>query len=173
MLSFNPAANSMTQIASQITRVVSGGQTGVDRAALDVAISCGLPHGGWCPKGRLAEDGPIPATYQLDETDSRDYAVRTEQNVIESDGTLILFVQKMTGGTKLTWNLARKHRRPRLSVDLDTPELSVAAEQTRAWISQENIRVITVAGPRESTLPGIGVRAEAFLQCLFDANSEG
>ena len=100
-----------------LTKIVSGAQTGVDRAALDAAIFLNIPHGGWCPRGRRAEDGAIPAVYQLKETTERNYAVRTEKNVVDSDGTLILFLKQISGGTELTEKLTKKHRRPLLCVD--------------------------------------------------------
>ena len=99
-------------------KIISGGQTGVDRAALDVAVELEIPHGGWCPKGRLAEDGRIPDSYKLRETTSREYAVRTEQNVLDSDGTLILYRESISGGTELTLRLAEKHRRKGLGRQL-------------------------------------------------------
>ncbi|MEM8679348.1 MAG: putative molybdenum carrier protein, partial [Planctomycetota bacterium] len=95
-----------------LDKVVSGGQTGVDRGALDAAIYLGLPHGGWCPRGRLAEDGVIPARYELQETTAPQYAVRTEKNVIDSDATLILHSGPLSGGTKYTRAMAEKHQRP-------------------------------------------------------------
>jgi hypothetical protein len=148
-----------------ISKIVSGGQTGVDRAALDVAIYLDIPHGGWCPAGRRAEDGPIPVGYQLRETDQRDYSVRTEKNVIESDGTLILYRNKLSGGTELTLRLARKHRRPRICFDLagDSSSMTDQILAFASWLSANNIGVMNVAGPRESTAQGIGRQAEAFL----------
>ena len=89
-----------------IRKIVSGGQTGVDRAGLDVALFLQVQHGGWCPLGRLAEDGQIPAKYELKETESSEYGFRTEQNVIDSCGTLILYCEKMSGGTFLTYRMA-------------------------------------------------------------------
>lgn len=148
-----------------ISKIVSGGQTGVDRAALDVAIYLDIPHGGWCPAGRRAEDGQIPDGYQLRETDQRDYSVRTERNVIESDGTLILFRNKLSGGTDLTFRLAGKHRRPSICFDLDEDIASVTDtyQAFSKWIEANNISVLNVAGPRESSSQGIGMRAESFL----------
>jgi hypothetical protein len=144
--------------------VVSGGQTGVDRAALDAAIAAGVPHGGWCPRGRRAEDGPIVARYALREHASSDYAARTEANVIDSDGTLILADDALSGGTALTREYAARHAKPLLVVDLATPP-DVAA--VRAWIEAHDLRVLNVAGPRESQRPGIGARARAFLDRLL------
>ena len=103
-------------------KIISGGQTGVDRGALDAAISLGIPHGGWCPRGRLAEDGRIPDRYQLRETDSPDYPSRTEQNVLDSDATLILYRGRIAGGTEFTLRLAQQHGRPhRLSISTPRP----------------------------------------------------
>ena len=102
-------------------KIISGGQAGVDRAALDAAIALNMPHGGWCPRGRLAEDGRISDRYRLRETDSSDYAVRTERNVLDSDATLVLCRGEPRGGTLLTIRLAQRHGRPHLAVDLDQP----------------------------------------------------
>ncbi|MCD6446738.1 MAG: putative molybdenum carrier protein, partial [Candidatus Marinimicrobia bacterium] len=85
-----------------MTKIISGGQTGADRAGLDAAMELNIPVGGWCPKGRKSEDGPIDNKYPLQETTSGDYRVRTERNVKESDGTLIFTLGKPTGGTALT-----------------------------------------------------------------------
>lgn len=144
-----------------LTKIVSGGQTGVDRAALDVAIGLGIPHGGWCPRGRLAEDGPIAGKYHLIELDSADYAARTERNVIDSTGTLILHQGRLKGGTELTSKLALRHRRPFRVVELD-PEANAAA--VRKWLILSRIDILNVAGPRESTSPGIHRAAVAFLR---------
>lgn len=146
----------------RINKLVSGGQTGVDRAALDVAIFLNLSHGGWCPAGRRAEDGRIPDTYVLKETSERDYAVRTEKNVIDSDGTLILYRERTRGGTELTRKLALKHRRPLLCIDLECP-WERAVETATEWLDEQGIQVLNVAGPRESSCEGIGQQAEQFL----------
>ncbi len=148
-------------------KIVSGGQTGVDRAALDVAIDLGIPHGGWCPRGRRAEDGVIPQRFALRETDSRDYAVRTDRNVLYSDGTLIVTRSTPTGGTALTARLARERRKPLLVVDLDsTPQPS----DVQAWLAAEEITVLNVAGPRESGTPGIAAAATAFLRSVLETS---
>ena len=147
-----------------IMKIISGGQTGVDRGALDAAIALGIEHGGWCPLGRLAEDAPIPARYQLRETDSPRYAERTERNVLEADATLILFRGKLSGGTRLTRQLAVRHKRPCLVIDL---EQAVEADEVHRWLRQHDVSVLNVAGPRESQSPGIGRAAEWFLTSVF------
>ena len=145
-------------------KIVSGAQTGVDRAALDAAIELGIAHGGWCPRGRLAEDGRIPSRYHVTETDSPEYWVRTEQNVLDSDATLILCRGKPTGGTELTLRLAQRHGKPCLVADLDqAPE----PETIRRWIAKHKVKVLNVAGPRESQSPGIAAQAGEFLRVLF------
>ncbi len=154
----------MSLSAMPIERIISGGQTGVDRAALDVALALGLPCGGWCPAGRRAEDGPIAPRYPLRETAEAEYAVRTERNVRDSQATLILTAGASQGGTALTWEVARRLGRPRLIVDLERPP-DVAA--VRDWLRQRGVGVLNVAGPRESRCPGIYARAADFLQDLL------
>jgi len=148
----------------RVEKVVSGGQTGVDRAALDVALGMGLDCGGWCPKGRRAEDGPISSRYPLVETGSATYSPRTKRNVRDSDATLILCCGPPRGGTLLTQRTADELNKPCLLVDLDAP---AAADIIRAWLSEQSIRVLNVAGPRESQAPGITLRATRVLhECL-------
>ena len=156
-----------------LSKVVSGGQTGVDRAALEVAMFLDIPHGGWCPKGRRAEDGPIPAIFQLTETSSFNYAVRTEKNVVDSDGTLILFRDLITRGTGLTVKFAQRHKRPHLCVDLaafdidDEEATEESASKILNWLANENINVLNVAGPRESTTPKINSQSHTLLLNTF------
>jgi hypothetical protein len=145
-------------------RIVSGGQTGVDRAALDVARALGIECGGWCPRGRRAEDGPISPDYPLVETESPRYEERTERNVLDSDGTLILTRGELAGGTALTRELALRHGRPVLVVDLDW---GASAGPVRAWIGSQGIATLNVAGPRESGAPGIYRAARALLEELL------
>jgi hypothetical protein len=148
------------------TRVISGGQTGVDRAALDAAKAAAIPIGGWCPAGRTAEDGPIPSEYPLRETASRDYSKRTRLNVRDADATLILHRGPIAGGTALTADYAAELGRPLLLVNLDT---ALTTASVTAWLEQNQVQVLNVAGPRESTSPGIAAMAAAFLRRLFSA----
>jgi hypothetical protein len=145
-------------------KIISGGQTGVDRAALDTAIALGIAHGGWCPRGRLAEDGRIPNRYELRETDSPEYAVRTERNVLDSDATLILCRGRPSGGTELTLRLADAHQRPHLVIDLDDPS---NLQEVRRWLQENQVEVLNVAGPRESHTPGIAASAAEFIERLL------
>lgn len=148
-------------------RIVSGGQTGVDRAALDVALERGLRCGGWCPSGRRAEDGPIAPRYPLVETSEPAYAQRTEWNVRDSDGTLVLNQGAVVGGTAQTVRFAKRRRRPCMVVDLKhAPD----AAAVRAWIRQRRIKTLNVAGPRESKRPGIYRKAAQFLRSALPSD---
>ena len=146
-------------------KLVSGGQTGVDRAALDAALACGVRHGGWCPRGRRAEDGRIDDVlyHGLVETEeSADYSVRTERNVVDSDGTLILCLGEdafLTGGTLWTRQCAEAHRKPCLVLDLRQQQYAVLNE----WLQEYKIAVLNIAGPRESQSPGIAAAAKLWL----------
>lgn len=148
--------------------VISGGQTGVDRAALDWAIAAGVTHGGWCPRGRRAEDGPIAPGYALKETPSAGYEERTRRNVRDSDATLILNVGAIEGGTRLTATHAARIGKPFRVVQLDDPAKSADVAAVRAWIRGLRAGVLNVAGPRESKRPGIHALAAAFLGRLAD-----
>jgi hypothetical protein len=144
-----------------LEKIISGGQTGVDRAALDAAMELGIPCGGWCPQGRRAEDGKIPDRYPLQEASSPDYPLRTRLNVEDSDGTLILSRGSPQGGTALTLKLSRKLNKPFLLVDLArNPEPS----EVRKWVQKNHIRILNVAGPREGESAGIFEKASAFLR---------
>ena len=152
-----------------MTTVVSGGQTGADRAALDVALECGLEIGGWVPRGRLAEDGPIAARYTgLRETESADPAVRTARNVRDSDATLILSHGPLTGGSLFTMQTAGKLGRPALHVDLTGKSDAAAAAEIRAWLMTVRPNILNVAGPRASGDPTIGARARRVLRGVFE-----
>ncbi len=141
----------------------------MDRAALDAARALGLPSGGWCPRGRRAEDGRIPSRYPLAETPSWRYPERTEWNVRDSDGTLILTRGAPRGGTALTISLARRWKRPCLVLDLAAqPEVGRACE----WLEEHDIHTLNVAGPRESETPGVQAQALRFLMRLLGARAE-
>ncbi|MEO5331973.1 MAG: putative molybdenum carrier protein [Magnetococcus sp. YQC-5] len=147
-----------------LKRIISGGQTGVDRAALDFAMSMAIPVGGWCPKGRKADDGPISPLYPLRETPTSDYRQRTYWNMRDCDGALIFHRGHLSGGTLLTVQLARKmdktHRVINLNCQVDLLDL-------REWLLKHRIRILNVAGPRERGNRGIHARTILFLQALF------
>src|SRR5690349_3289616 len=127
-----------------LRRIVSGGQTGADRAALDWAIARGVPHSGYCPKGRLSEDGVIPDRYALTELGSMSYLARTEKNVRESDGTVIFTLsEKLAGGPKRTAEFAEAHGKPCLHI-WHTPRLEIAALALRAFVVDHRIQVLNV-----------------------------
>lgn len=136
-------------------RIISGGQTGADRAALDVAIALGIRHGGFVPAGRKAEDGPVSDAYDLVELASDDYDLRTERNVQAADATLIVSLGPLTGGSLTTRRMARRHGRPWLHVDLRHDDEPTVVDAVRAWLADVRPDVLNVAGPRESTTPGM------------------
>ena len=138
-----------------IETIISGGQTGADRAALDFAIARAIPHAGWCPRGRLAEDGVIGDRYELDESPSADPAQRTEWNVRDSDGTVILSIRSsLAGGSKQTAQFAEQHRKPCLHVSREHDGESAALKLAK-FVAENRIKTLNVAGPRESEEPEI------------------
>jgi len=158
-------------VALMINRIVSGGQTGADRGGLDAAIELGIPHGGWCPKGRKAEDGVIPAIYELNETNSADYRVRTERNVVDSDATVIFTCGPLDGGSLLTAQCAKKHGRAWLHLDLSGRPYAESIEQFQSWLDGLGKGVVlNVAGQRESKSPGLQIQVREF---LVEALKEG
>jgi hypothetical protein len=149
-----------------VEKIVSGGQTGVDRAALDFAIERGIPHGGWCPRGRLAEDGAIESGYELRETPDVAYPQRTEWNVRDSDGTAIFTVlPALTGGSALTRDLAAECGKPCLHLSQQRDEDSAIAK-LRQFIQRYKIKTLNVAGPRLSTEPAARAFASQVLEAL-------
>ncbi len=152
-----------------VRKIISGGQTGVDRAALDVAIELGIVCGGWCPKGRASEQGPIPDRYPLTETPSGDPAQRTEWNVRDTDATLIIAQGKLTGGAALTQRLATSLPRPCLIID---PAEATSAATVRAWLNEPTVRTLNVAGPRASTDPDIYELALGLLRKVLAPDAE-
>ena len=156
-----------------ITKVISGGQTGADRAGLDVALCYKFPHGGWCPKGRKAEDGPIGGQYQLTETPSANYLQRTEWNVRDTDGTIVFtFAPQITGGSLRTVDFAKKHKKPCLHISrgsLFQPETLI-----QEFIKEHDIKLLNIAGSRESKEPGINEWAKGVLdRALFCDKAHG
>ncbi|MCX6927108.1 MAG: putative molybdenum carrier protein [Verrucomicrobia bacterium] len=151
-----------------IEKIVSGGQTGADRAALDFAIERRIPHGGWCPAGRKAEDGPIGPRYQLKETPSAGYVQRTERNARDSDGTVVFSIAPvLTGGSQKTIELAHKHRKPVVHITRDggsgLPQLALLH-----FIQAKKLKVLNVAGPRASEELEVGAFVKEVLGKALD-----
>ncbi len=138
-----------------IEKIISGGQTGADQGALDTAIRLGLDHGGWIPKGRKTETGPLPDKYRLKEMSTGDYHKRTERNVVSAEATVIFSHGPLTGGSRLTQQMAIHHGRPWLHVDLGSMTAFDAARNLSDWIKNYDIRVLNVAGSRASQNPRI------------------
>jgi hypothetical protein len=136
-------------------RMISGGQTGADRAALDFAMQHRYPHGGWIPSGRQAEDDAIPLKYQLTELVDGSYRQRTKRNVVESDGTLIINLGELDGGSLATQAFALQHGKPCLVVQLDDGVSEKVCALVLDWLREHAIHTLNVAGPRESKRPGI------------------
>jgi hypothetical protein len=149
--------------------IVSGGQTGADRAALDFAIELGIAHGGWCPRGRLAEDGPIDVRYQLQETPSRRYAERTEWNVRDSDATIVFTIEPtVSGGTALTIDFAARLGKPCLHLARNPgQEAAASARKLLDFLTIHSVRRLNVAGPRASQEPEIPAFVVAVLTAVF------
>lgn len=139
----------------RVSVIVSGGQTGADRAALDWAIAHGIEHGGWCPAGRRAEDGPLDTKYRLTETEGASYRSRTVRNVRDSDATLILNLGALEGGSLETLRIAERRSKQVRVVQLDAPLTDAELDELREWLRANAVASLNVAGPRESKRPGI------------------
>lgn len=153
--------------------IISGGQAGADRAGLDFAIAHGLPHGGWCPKERRAEDGPLDARYQMRETESKGYRQRTKRNVADSDATLIFNMGDLSDGSLTTLRFAERAGKPTQVVALDATELAGEIERVRGWLTTNRFPVLNIAGPRESKRPGIYRQTLAFLEACWPVKNRG
>ena len=156
-----------------IEKVISGGQTGADRGGLDAAIKAGVPHGGWCPSGRRAEDGSIPAMYDLKETSNDDYPTRTEWNVRDSDGTAIFTFGRLEGGSALTGRIAMRLRKSCLHLDLRELDNAKAVDRLCEFVTRYSVKVLNVAGNRESKSPGIGARVKEIVGSALAKQGRG
>lgn len=151
-------------LGSLVKKIVSGGQTGVDRAALDWAIEAGIEHGGWCPEGRQAEDGAIPERYRLIVLPGAGYRKRTRRNVEDSDGTLVLNLGELDGGTRETVRFADRLCKPCLLIQMDAVDASGATASLLDWLKAEQVQILNIAGPREGKRPGAYAAALGFLR---------
>lgn len=142
-------------------KIISGGQTGVDRAALDAALELGIPIGGWCPRGRKSEDGTIPDKYPLIETPKSYSLQRTEWNIRDSDATLILNIGELEGGTKRTLEIVQNISKPVMIIQLEQKQ---SVKKAISWLSMNRVEILNIAGPRSSKRPS--VYQQAFLICL-------
>jgi hypothetical protein len=151
-------------------KIISGGQTGVDRAALDVALRHGVESGGWCPTGRLDESGTIPDRYPVKELESGGFTERTLRNVKDSDGSVIIYPGKLSGGTEQTVKFCGEQRRLHELIDASNVSTEKAAQLIADFVRENTINTLNVAGPRQSEWPDgydYAFRAlEAFLQLL-------
>jgi len=136
-------------------KIVSGAQTGVDRAALDAALESGVEAGGWCPEGRMAQDGIIPEKYPVKELPKSGYRQRTKKNVIDSDGTVIIYFGRPfpSGGTEQTIVFCIKQKKPYLLIDAEELTIERASKKIEKFIDQNNISVLNVAGPGGNGVP--------------------
>ena len=146
-----------------VTKIISGGQTGVDRAGLDAALALNIDHGGYVPEGRKAEDGTVPLMYQMEELTRGGYPARTKKNIEASDGTLVFCQGQPKTGTKLTVDHAEKIGKPCLVLDVDAVSKSTAIVMIREWIAREGIKMLNVAGPRLSSAPIVATMAKRIL----------
>lgn len=151
-----------------VHRIISGGQTGVDRAALDFALQVGMVCGGWVPKGRMAENGVIPNTYpNLRETETDDPKERTELNVRDSDATLVITRGTPAGGSALTVAVANRLKKPVLHVDLDREPIDLVSRRACDWVQDSQATTLNIAGPRSSEDPEIYELTKTFLEMTF------
>ena len=134
-------------------KIVSGGQTGVDRAALDVALKYDIDCGGWCPAGRLDEFGRIPGRYPVKELEQGSFAERTLQNVKDSDGTVVIYDRELRGGTAYTVDCCKQLKRPHNLIDAANISTDEASNAITGFVREYKIDILNVAGPRQSEGP--------------------
>lgn len=152
---------------TKLEKIISGGQTGVDRGALDAALDAGFPCAGSCPRGRRAEDGAIPDRYPLTELETANYRARTKRNVMDADGTLIVFFGELTGGTRETLRIAEDAGMPVLTIDARVKAAEAAAVEAAAFVEHHAIAVLNVAGPRESSRRGAADYARDLISAML------
>ncbi len=153
-----------------VLKIISGGQNGVDQGGLDAALALGIPHGGTCPRGRRSESGTIPAKYDLIESTSTSYPPRTLQNVLDSDGTLLVHKVPLYGGSKYTYELCMRYNKPVYCIRLYNAEIKTWLLEPilfREWLKKMRIQTLNVAGSRESSMPGVQSYVEYFLRHVF------
>ena len=152
---------------TRLAKIISGGQAGVDRGALDSAIARRFPCGGWCPAGRLAEDGQIPDHYPVVEVEEGGYKQRTLRNVLDSDGTAILYFGQIEGGTEQTLLFCIKNHKPYKLVDAEEVSAERAALLLASFVQQYGIERLNVAGPRQSRAPKAHAYAYTVINLLI------
>ena len=155
-----------------ITKIISGGQTGAGRAALDFATENDITHGGWIPKGRKTEDGNLPEKYRLQEMLTGSYPKRTKKNILNSDGSIIFSRGKLTSGPALTQKLAKHHNKPWVHLDLNQMNEWIAADIIKGWIKRHEIQILNVAGTRASKDPGIYDIVVSILKRVFNEKNQ-
>ena len=148
-------------------KIVSGGQTGVDRAALDAAMENGIEAGGWCPQGRVAEDGIIPVNYPVKELPHSGYRQRTKRNVIDSDGTVVIYFGNPSGGTKQTIAFSIQEQKPHVLIDAEELSMEEASRTIEIFIDQNSITVLNIAGPRAGGEPRAYTYAKKLMQSVL------
>jgi hypothetical protein len=163
----------MRESQMELAKIISGGQTGTDRGALDAALAWGFPCGGWCPPRRLAEDGQIPERYPLIEIKEGGHSQRTLRNVLESDGTAILYFSQIEGGTEETLLFCIKKHKPYKLIDTEEVSAERAAFLLASFVQHHDIRVLNVAGPRQSQAPHAHAYAYAAINSLLRVILEG
>jgi hypothetical protein len=151
-----------------LIKIISGGQTGVDRGALQAALDRQVSCGGWCPAGRKAEDGRIPAHFPVIELADAGYAQRTERNVLDSDATVLIHFGTISGGSRLTLYCCRKADRPSLEIDASEIETAEAVQHMLAFVGEYRVACLNIAGPRESGAPGAAKFARQIVGELLD-----
>jgi hypothetical protein len=152
-------------------KIISGGQTGADIAAIDAAIECNFSYGGWLPKGRKTEDGPLSDKYQMQEMTRGGYPKRTEQNIKDSSGTVIFTHSKLTGGSRLTGNLAESWGKPWLHINLSQVDNKEAVSILSSWLKKNQVEILNVAGSRASKDPEIYTKVFEIIKALLTSSS--